>query len=284
MGISIKAYAKINWALDIVSARDDGYHELDMLMQLIELHDDLHFEHARWTTITINGKLLPVGNKNLVVKAADALNHYMGKRNSTRVTLKKVIPVRAGLGGGSADCAAALIALNKLWKYNICDNELLEIGASLGSDVPFCMKGIFARVRGRGEVMEPLTRAPRIPLVIVQPDEGLSTADVFGKYDEIGESSIHADIPALANALSTRNLLLAQSLSANSLEAPAIALLPQILTLMDKLRLAGAEYVRMTGSGSCVFGAFSSELAAQNAARKIKGAILTRTLTKATNM
>ena len=115
MRITARAQAKINWSLDVCAGRDDGYHELDMLMQRIDLSDVLTFERARWLTLTVNGRPLPVGGRNLVLQAAQALGEYVGKRLGARITLSKRIPIRAGLGGGSADCAAALIALNRLW-------------------------------------------------------------------------------------------------------------------------------------------------------------------------
>ena len=135
MAIIIRAHAKINWSLDITALRDDGYHELNMLMQRITLADELLFESARWLTLNVDGKIVPTGGRNLVIRAANALNDYMGERKGAKIRLKKQIPVRAGLGGGSADCAATLLALNKLWGYNLPESKLLEIGATLGADV-----------------------------------------------------------------------------------------------------------------------------------------------------
>ena len=111
MSITMKAYAKVNWSLDITRLRPDGYHELNMLMQRIDLADELMFEPARWLSLSVDGKMVPSGGRNLVVRAANALNEFMGERRGARIRLKKHIPVRAGLGGGSADCAAALWAL-----------------------------------------------------------------------------------------------------------------------------------------------------------------------------
>jgi 4-diphosphocytidyl-2-C-methyl-D-erythritol kinase len=227
-----------------------------MLMQPIELCDELRFQHARWLSLTINGRQLPVGGRNLVVRAATALSEYMGRRYGARITLKKRIPVRAGLGGGSSDCAATLVALNKLWGCNLPFDRLVEIGAKLGADVPFCMKGGFARVRGVGERMEKLPYAPRIPLVLLMPAEGLSTARVFGEYDRMKLAPLGLDMPRLADALYARDFDACAQLSGNSLEAPAVNLVPEVGECIRMLRAHGARFARMTGSGSCVFGAF----------------------------
>ena len=119
MKICVHAHAKINWALSVSGERPDGYHELDMLMQSIELSDELTFERARRLTLEMDGQCLPGGDRNLVIRAANALNEAFGKRMGARITLKKRIPARAGLGGGSADCAAALLALNRLWNLRL---------------------------------------------------------------------------------------------------------------------------------------------------------------------
>lgn len=278
MRITIQAHAKINWGLNILSTRDDGYHQLDMLMQSLELHDELSFENARWLTLSVNGQPLPVGSRNLVMKAAQALNDYMGQRRGARILLKKRIPMRAGLGGGSADCAATLLALNQLWNLHLTLPTLLAIGKTLGADVPFCMMGGLARVGGIGEELRPLSPAPSIPLAMVTPGGGLSTARVFQQWDAGDYPILPADMDALADALIQGDLDRAQTLSYNALEAPAIHLLPAVGEAIDAFTKLGAHYVRMTGSGSTVFAAFSTLEEAKNAAAKVKGAIYTSTL------
>lgn len=278
MLIDARAHAKINWSLDILSTRDDGYHELDMLMQRIELCDELRFQRAKWLSLTINGRQLPVGGKNLVVRAATALCEFMGKRYGARITLKKRIPVRAGLGGGSADCAAALIALNRLWNLNLPMTRLMEIGAALGADVPFCMAGSFARVRGVGERMEKLENPPRVPLVLLMPSDGLSTAQVFCEYDRMNLSPLNLDMPRLTDALRAHDYGACKTLSGNALEAPAIRLLPDVQSCIDRLYENGAQFARMTGSGSCVFGAFQSAEEAAEAVRRMGAGTFTWTM------
>lgn len=277
MRISIKAHAKINWSLNILALRDDGYHELDMLMHALELHDELIFEPARWLSLSVNGQTLPVGGRNLIIRAANALNEYTGERHGARIQLKKHIPIRAGLGGGSADCAVTLKALNRLWNLHLSNEKLLEIGASLGADVPFCMTGGLARVGGVGEKIAPIPGAPSVPLAMVTPGGGLSTPAVFKAWDDGGYPIIPVDMPALGNALVKGDLELAQKLSHNSLEAPAITLMPEIGEIIEAFRGMGARMVRMTGSGSTVFAVFDTDEQAAAAAARVPGAIATRT-------
>ena len=271
-----KAYAKINWALDITGRREDGYHLLNMVMQRVDLCDDLAIEPAEGLALTVDGE--PAGEDNLVMKAARALLEDTGSAHGARMALTKRIPAQAGLGGGSADCAAALVALNDLWALGLSRSALLRIGERLGADVPFCLTGGLARVSGIGEVIEPVPGAPEIPLVLVRPGGGLSTAAVFRLWDGGGYPSARFDAAALADALLRRDLRAVNALHANALTAPAIELLPGIGCAIERLRDLGAAAAFMTGSGSTAVGAFDSEIAARRAADAIPGAILTRTL------
>ena len=278
MRLTLHAYAKINWSLSICGERSDGYHDLDMLMQRIELSDELSFENARWITLSVNGQRLPCGDRNLVVRAANALNEALGLRRGARITLKKYIPSRAGLGGGSADCAATLLALNRLWDLNLPLRTLMQIGLKLGADVPFCLQRGMARAQGVGEILTPCAAAPAYPLVMITPGGGLSTPQVFKAWSAGGYPMTPVDTPALADALIAGDLAAAQALAHNDLEAPAIALMPEIGAYIERFRDLGADFVRMTGSGSTVFAAFQDEARARAAAAQIPGAILTRTL------
>ena len=276
MRITARAQAKINWSLDVCAGRDDGYHELDMLMQRVDLSDVLTFELARFLTLTVNGRALPVGGRNLVMQAAQALNAHMGKRFGARIALAKHIPIRAGLGGGSADCAATLIALNRLWELRLPVDELLKIGRTLGADVPYCIAGGFARVRGMGEKISTLGNGERYPLAIVHVGRGLSTAQVFCEYDRMG-GTLGLDNEALARAILARDLEKIDALSGNALEAPSIALMPEIGAVMARLRALGARAVRMSGSGSAVFGVFRTAAEALSAVDRVPGALFTWT-------
>lgn len=278
MQMTVRAYAKINWSLDIVNRREDGYHEMNMLMQNVDLCDEISFSPARFVTLEMNGRVIAGGSKNLIVRAATALNAYMGENHGMRIQLKKRIPVRAGLGGGSADCAAALIALNELWRLRLPMKTLLSIGESLGADVPYCLTGGFSRVSGIGNELAPKDGARAFPLLITLVGEGLSTQQVFGAFDEGGFPSLGLNVDALADALSAGDLERASSLSGNALEGPAIRLLPGIADAMEKMRRGGARFTRMSGSGSAVYGVFDTEEAAARAKPLFPNAILARTL------
>lgn len=268
------AHAKINWALNITGRRGDGYHLLDMVMQRVDLSDELRAEEAAALSLAVDGAA--AGEDNLVLRAARALNRYAGTDRGARLALYKRVPARAGLGGGSADCAAALRLLNGLWGLGLSQDELLQIGETLGADVPFCLTGGLAVVRGIGEEIEPVADAPGIPLVLVTPGGGLSTAAVFSLWDG-GFPSVELDSRALADAVSRRDLKAADALCANALTAPAVQLLPEIGAAIERMRALGATAAFMTGSGSTVVGAFDTPEAARRAAAQIDGAILTAT-------
>ncbi len=276
---TVQACAKINWALNITGRRDDGYHRLDMLMQSIALADELTVAESDQMALTVNGETPPDARDNLVVRAARALNRYTGLHYRADMALTKRIPARAGLGGGSADCAAALTALSDEWGLGLSGSEALRgIGLSLGADVPFCLTGGLARVSGIGEVIEPVPGAPEIPLVLVTPGGGLSTGAVFALWDKGGWPEVELDTAALADAVCRKDLPAVDRLCANALTAPAVALMPEIGRLIGDMRALGAGAAFMTGSGSTVVGAFSDAADARRAAERLPGAILTRTL------
>lgn len=320
MAFTVLARAKINWSLNILGVRPNGYHELDMLMQQISLSDELVFEPADTLSLTVGDA--PGDENDLVLKAARALAELARQRgmetSGARICLTKRIPSRAGLGGGSADCAETLKALNRLWNLNFPMETLLELGAKLGADVPFCLTGGLARVSGVGERIEPLRNPPHCALVLITPGGGLSTPEVFRAYDEMvkqgedlggkhaenavkyspenpisgscmaghspetpvrGNCAVTEHSPLhLAEALLAGDYALAERLSFNALEAPAIRLLPEIGKWINRFRELGARYVRMTGSGSTVFGVFDSLETARAIASQIPGAIAAETI------
>ncbi len=278
MRVTVHAQAKINWALDILSRRDDGYHEMDMLMQKIAMSDEIRFETARWTTLSVNGRLIANAGKNLIVRAANLLNEYMGEKRGVRITLAKHIPVRAGLGGGSADCAAALVALNDLWGFKLPVKTLKKLALSLGADVPYCMENDFCRVRGIGEDVQTLENAPKIPLVVACVSPGLSTQAVFANFDEAGDLPLRVPMERLHGYLSSGDFRAADEISGNALERAAIRLLPAVADTIEQMRACGSIYTRMSGSGSAVFGVFETAERAKEAAQRIAGAVATETV------
>ncbi|MBQ6594663.1 MAG: 4-(cytidine 5'-diphospho)-2-C-methyl-D-erythritol kinase [Clostridia bacterium] len=273
----LQARAKINWALDIPGTREDGFHQVDMLMQSIELSDTLCMEADEEMILTGDGIPVPLGEDNLILRAARALNDLTGTQHGARIHVTKRIPLCAGLGGGSSDCAAALNGLNRLWDLGLSENDLLYAANRLGSDIAFCLRGGFARAGGRGEDLAFLDGAPEIHLALIHPGTGLSTGQVYGRWDECGDRGARSDIPALVAALREGRLEEAEACSQNALETPAAEMLPAVKEAILRFRALGAPFVRMTGSGSCVYAAFHSEAEARRAAGAIPGCILTKT-------
>jgi 4-diphosphocytidyl-2-C-methyl-D-erythritol kinase len=273
----LEAHAKINWALWITGRRPDGYHELDMLMQPVALCDRLAFDESDELTLLVDGAPSEDPN-NLVLRAARALREHAGVRRGARVSLIKRIPARAGLGGGSADCAATLRALNALWALDLSEEVLNAIGLSLGADVPYCLTGGFCRVRGIGECVERLSGGPRVHLALIRLGDGLSTADVFRAWDETPVFPPMNPTQA-AEAIRSGDYDRLRGAARNALTAPAASLLPRIPEKIQQLYAFGALYAQMSGSGSAVYGVFSSVHEARRAAEMLgKSAIVTETL------
>lgn len=274
-----KAYAKINWALVVTGRRGDGYHLLDMLMQPIALCDELSAEEADSLSLVIEGDDIEAGPNNLVLRAARALQAHTGTSLGAHLYLKCRVPNQAGLGAGSADCAAALRLLKRLWHLEIPDEELLSIGARLGADVPFCLTNRYARVQGIGERVLPLSGAKQWPLVIVKPKLGVSTPEAFRLLDKSFPQNSERNLDNALIALSNGDWQSFAAYAGNDLLAPAIQLAPQIGGCIGILQEQGALYADMTGSGSAVYGVFADMATAEQAAETIgRGAFATYTL------
>ena len=256
--LTARANAKINWSLAITGLRAGGYHELDMLMQSISLHDTLTFESARRLEFSVDGRGT-WDDKNLVCRAAAMLWDFYRPGDGVSIALTKRIPAMAGLGGGSADAAATLIALNKLWNLRLTKQALCRWGLFLGADLPFCLTGGFQRVSGIGERLEPLPEAPSPGLVLVMPDEGLSTGAVFSRFDD-APHPLPTDNAAAARALCAGDFARLDGLAFNDLASPAIALNPAVGAAIDDMLSCGARFARI--SGSCCFGVFDDPSAA----------------------
>ena len=263
--VVLKIYprAKLNWTLNVTGERPDGYHDLDMLMQSVELCDEMTIDPADELTLevaNVTGDPIPSGADNIVLKAAEALRAAMGDAagvsksaaKGARIRLVKRIPAQAGLGGGSSDAAAALRALNIMWDARMDAAQLSEIGMSVGADVPYCLAGGLARVTGRGEAVEPLPGAPELRVLIVKPEAGLSTGQVFSRCG-VGEIQPTAEAARRLAALDFEWL---RANTRNDLEPPALELQPVIAECIAALYANGARFARMTGSGSAVFGVF----------------------------
>ena len=251
-----RAYAKINLTLGVLYKRNDGYHALDSVMQTVDLHDTVTVERASDLVVTSTGMLLPYDNT--VRRAAERYRALTGRGAHIRVV--KRIPAEAGLGGGSADAAAALRGLQTLYG-EVDEKTLLEIGASVGADVPFCMRGGTQRAEGIGDVLTPI-HGMKLHLLIAKPKEGVSTKKLFSL---LKLPRTMPDTTACMRALFEGSLDALAPLLFNALEEPAVALVPEIGEVKAALLRAGARAASMTGSGSAVFGLFGSKEEAEAA-------------------
>lgn len=262
--MEIKARAKINWTLDVVGKRADGYHLLDTLMQPLELCDLITIEPDAGLSLTLDSPVeLSAGEDNLMLRAARALQAYAGVAQGARMRLLKRIPMGAGLGGGSADAAAVLKGLNILWSLGLSLDALCEIGVKLGADIPFCLHDAPRRAQGIGERLTPFPCKRRFPLLVVQPCAALSTKAVFSAYSAV--SPKRPDTPGALRALAAGDLPLLSQCAANVLEEASLPMRPEIGAAKAALLQAGAVMAQMTGSGSAVFGAFEAEAQAAQA-------------------
>ncbi len=261
----LKAFAKINWSLDITGVRSDGYHLMDMVMQPVSLADELELFPARDIFISTDGNPPSrADSSNLAWRAGELPQKGCGLREGVRIALHKSIPMGAGLGGGSADAAAVLSGLNRLWNLNLDSVRLEELGLGLGADVPFCLRGGLVRTRGIGEVLENKTCAINYWLLVFQPCRALSTRQIFESY-HAADTLHRPDTEKVLSALSAgSSSLLSQSIG-NVLESVSSSFCPEIPEAVSALKSSGAFAAQMTGSGSAVFGVFRSRELAEKA-------------------
>lgn len=287
--ITVKAYAKINLTLDVLGKRPDGYHEVQMILQPLELHDLVHLRRTGGECrVVCHDEGVPAGEGNLALRAARVLIGATGFRGGAEILIEKAIPVAAGLAGGSADAAAALSGLNRLWGLGLSIEELSGLAARLGSDVPYCLLNRTALAEGRGEILTPLPPAPRIPVVLARPPwdyEGHKTAEVYRRWNSSragARVSARPETSGMIRGLTTGNVSEIARHLGNALEPAAIELCPAIQPLKTAMAEAGALGVALSGSGPTVFALAESEEAAKHiaeAARPLAGkVIITATL------
>ncbi|MDR1521951.1 MAG: 4-(cytidine 5'-diphospho)-2-C-methyl-D-erythritol kinase [Streptococcaceae bacterium] len=283
MEIIEKAPAKINLGIDVLYKREDGYCELEMVMASVDLSDYItvcDFSQPR-IKLKTNSGFLPLGKKNLVYKAAKILLERFSVSTGVVIDIDKQIPVSAGLAGGSSDCAATLRALNKLWKLNLTLEELASIGAELGSDVPYCLYGNTAFVRGRGEIVEKIADIKPFWLVLVKPPKSVPTASIFQVLDI--DTASHPDIYALRTAINEQNFKQMFKTMDNVLEPVTIKRIPEIQKIKNTILSLGAKVALMSGSGPTVFGICENQTRAKRVFNGVKGfnsdVYLTRLLT-----
>jgi len=251
--LRLRAPAKVNLALQVGPRRADGYHEVRTVLQALALHDRVDIEPAAALEVSCDDPAAGDGPANLAWRAADALRRAAGGTAGARIRVRKRIPVRAGLGGGSADAAAALLGCNALWGLAWTRPALAELAAALGSDVPFFLLGGTAWAEGRGERVEPLPALPALPAVVCHPGPGVSTAEAYAALDALGDWPA-VDAAGLAAALrrGPGEAALAQGLG-NAFEAAVLPARPDIAALRARLLAAGARAALLCGSGAAIW-------------------------------
>jgi len=266
---TLKAPAKINLSLEVLARRADGYHEVRMLMAGLSLADELSFESAKGLSLTCDRPELECGPNNLVLRAARALQTALGSTAGAKIHLKKRIPLGGGLAGGSADAAATLKGLNRLWRGGMNYAELSRIAANLGSDIPFCLKGAWAFATGRGEKIEALSLDRRLCFVLANPGFEVSTPWVYAHLPDIRSS--RRNLTRLAfEAIQRQDLAVLKKVAVNDLEPVTSGRYTEIGVLKRLLVKEGALLSRMSGSGPTVWGLFEDTISAKKACQVIK--------------
>ena len=275
--ISLKALAKINLGLDVVRRREDGYHEVRMIMQTIQLYDRLDIKRTQEPGIKIQTNLsfLPVNENNLIYKAAKLLMDEFSITDGVSVKLDKRIPVAAGMAGGSTDAAAMLIGVNRLFSLGLTKRELMERGVQIGADVPYCIMRGTALAEGIGEALSPLPPMVKCPVLIAKPSISVSTKFVYQNL-KLDDTTIHPDIDRLIDDIKAKNLHDIAAHMGNVLETVTIPNYPVIDEIKKHMLSNGAVGAMMSGSGPTVFGLFDDEDTAKKAYKAMRSSHLAR--------
>lgn len=252
-----KAFAKLNLTLDVVRKREDGFHELDMIMVPIDLFDTLDMTLSESTSISTNKGYLPNDKRNTVIKAINIMRHKYHFTENFKISLVKNTPTRAGMGGGSSDGACAIRMVNDLINLELSNEEMFEIAKAVGSDVPFTLYGKPALVKGVGEKISPIKVELELYLFVIKPKKGISTPQAFKKLDL--DNLEHFDTAKVKEALETNNYQLFLDNIGNSLEVGSFEEVPEIKQAKDDLINFGFDAAIMSGSGSSVFGVTQNE-------------------------
>lgn len=275
--ISLKALAKINLGLDVVRRREDGYHEVRMIMQTIYLYDRLDIKRTQEPGIQIQTNLsfLPVNENNLICKAAKLLMDEFSITDGVSVKLDKRIPVAAGMAGGSTDAAAMLIGVNRLFSLGLTKRQLMERGVQIGADVPYCIMRGTALAEGIGEALSPLPPMVKCPVLIAKPSISVSTKFVYQNL-KLDDTTIHPDIDRLIDDIKAKNLHDIAAHMGNVLETVTIPNYPVIDEIKKHMLSNGAVGAMMSGSGPTVFGLFDDEDTAKKAYKAMRSSHLAR--------
>ncbi|NTW71532.1 MAG: 4-(cytidine 5'-diphospho)-2-C-methyl-D-erythritol kinase [Eubacteriaceae bacterium] len=264
--ITIQTPAKINLTIDILRKREDGYHELCMVMQTVELSDKLTFTQTENDEITVECDKpgIPCDRSNLVYKAAKTLKDEFNIKKGVNIRIEKRIPAEAGLAGGSTNAAGTLAALRKIWELDIPEQRFMEIAKSIGADVPYCTKGGTALAEGIGEKITRLGKLPIYHVVLIKPDFGISTAWAFGQID-IKSIQQRPDNRGMIDAVNRGDRSGIESRLSNAFESAVFKQYPELEGIKAKLKKLGADAALMTGSGPTMYGLFRSEAKADAA-------------------
>lgn len=269
--MELKALAKINLGLDVLGRRENGYHDVRMIMQSIYLYDEVKIERTEKPGIELKSNLyfLPTGEGNIAYKAAKMLMEEFQITEGVRITLNKHIPVAAGMAGGSSNAAAVLFGMNKIFELKLTQQELMERGVRLGADVPYCIMRGTVLAEGIGEELTTLTPMPKCFVLIAKPPVSVSTKVVYEALDA-KEIVDHPDINGLIAGLEHRDLKEIAACMGNVLEDVTIPMHPVIEEIKQEMKHSGALNAMMSGSGPTVFGLFETKPAARKAQERIR--------------
>lgn len=269
--MELKALGKINLGLDVLGRRENGYHDVRMVMQTLYLYDQITIEKTEKPGIELSTNLfyLPVNENNLAYRAADLLMQEFGVEEGVKITLEKHIPVAAGMAGGSSNAAAVLYGINRMFSLGLSQEELMERGVKLGADVPYCIMRGTVLAEGIGEILTPLPAMPRCTVLVAKPPISVSTKLVYEKLDA-HEIENHPDIDGVLEGLERQDLKKIASSMGNVLERVTVEEYPVIEEIKEMMKANGALNAMMSGSGPTVFGLYSDKRMAKEAAQKIK--------------
>ena len=271
--ITEKAYAKINLSLDVTGKRPDGYHEVRMIMQTVDIYDTLVFEkQPEGISLDVGGSNLPVDADNLVYKAAKAVMDKCGIDGGVKISLEKHIPIAAGMAGGSSDAAAALRGVNRLYDCGLNFDELRELGVKIGADVPYCVEGGTVLAEGIGEKLTPLSQLPEYTVAVAKPEAGVSTGNIYKALDEIFDTITHPDVDAMLSAIKTCPGTGFLKYLGNVLEYVTEPRCPEIGRIKKIFDEGGSAGTLMTGSGPTVFAFFEDPDRASEAVKAVRSA------------
>lgn len=277
-----KSYAKVNLTLDVLGKLENGYHEVKMVMQPLNLFDLIIIKKAPYgITVKTNIPNLPCDNKNIAYKAAELFFKETGVKGGASIKITKNIPIAAGLAGGSGNAAAVLCALNLLYNTNLSNEKLLEMGLLLGADVPYCIENVTSLAEGIGEKLSSLSQIPGVPVVLVTPPVNISTADIYSRIDS-AENLPEIDTDGMISAIVGFDTNTIGKTLSNVMETVTISDCPEISDIKKKMLEFGASGSVMSGSGPSVFGIFpdneSAKAACDYFSTKYERTFLTHTI------